>query len=57
VSVADDGDGMQPIPAREGSGLAGLRERVELIGGKVRIEFSGLGTTVRAEISEPSAPE
>jgi signal transduction histidine kinase len=55
VSVADDGRGMHPTSAAKGSGLAGLRERVELMGGTFRIDSTTHGTTVTAEIPEPSA--
>ena len=49
VEVADDGiGGAQPA---EGSGLRGLTDRVEALGGQLRIESpSGGGTTVTAEI-------
>ncbi|MGM7671470.1 sensor histidine kinase [Microbacterium sp. A93] len=49
VEVRDNGDG----GAREGrgSGLTGMVERVEALGGRVHIESaSGAGTTIRAEI-------
>ena len=48
VSVADDGRG--GAWERPGSGLAGLRERVEALGGRLRVENSSRGTRVAASI-------
>lgn len=48
VSVTDDGVG---IPAEHrGSGLAGLRRRVEDAGGSLTVTSSGAGTQLRAEL-------
>jgi signal transduction histidine kinase len=53
VDVADDGAGGAD-PAR-GSGLRGLADRIDALGGSVRVlSPAGLGTTVHAEI--PIAP-
>jgi signal transduction histidine kinase len=53
LSVVDDGEGFRPGGARkgEGSGLAGMRERAELLGGKLEV-FSrpGCGTEVRVSL-------
>jgi signal transduction histidine kinase len=47
--VADDGVG--GAGSTSGSGLRGLADRVEALGGRLRIESpAGEGTTVRAEI-------
>ena len=50
--VEDDGCGFDANATREdGLGLTGMRERVGLVGGRLRIESaSGSGTTVRAEV-------
>jgi signal transduction histidine kinase len=50
--VEDDGSGFEMKTVRgEGLGLVGMRERVGLIGGKLRIESTPeSGTTVRAEV-------
>ncbi|WP_396686808.1 sensor histidine kinase [Microbispora sp. KK1-11] len=47
VAVTDEGAGF--APATTGSGLAGLRDRVEAVGGRLEISSSlGVGTTVVA---------
>jgi signal transduction histidine kinase len=49
--VEDDGDGFEPGADTTGLGLNGMRERVALVGGRLRIESSaGSGTTIAAEI-------
>ena len=50
LSVHDDGVGFDPRVRREGHhGLAGMRERARLLGGRLRIESrAGHGTTVSA---------
>jgi signal transduction histidine kinase len=50
--VEDDGSGFDPGTTREGAlGLAGMRERVGLVGGRLRIESSAeTGTTLVAEV-------
>jgi signal transduction histidine kinase len=51
IEVSDDGVGFEPNLVREGFGLVGMRERVTLLGGNLRIDSRpGSGTTVRAEI-------
>jgi two-component system, NarL family, sensor histidine kinase DevS len=51
VVVEDDGRGYDPEQPSEGIGLLGMRERVELIGGRLSLESSpGSGTTVVAEV-------
>jgi signal transduction histidine kinase len=49
VSVADDGCGVS-ANQDEGIGLAGVRERLELMGGRLTLESHAGGTTVVAEI-------
>ena len=50
--VEDDGGGFDPANVREDAlGLAGMRERLALVGGRLRIESSsGSGTTLVAEV-------
>jgi signal transduction histidine kinase len=48
VSVADDGTG--GARAREGSGLAGLADRVAAVGGRLVIESGAQGTLLTAEM-------
>jgi signal transduction histidine kinase len=53
--VEDDGGGFDPGDARDGGlGLAGMRERVALVGGRLRVESApGKGTTLAAEVPLP----
>jgi signal transduction histidine kinase len=49
--IEDDGRGFDPGNTREGGfGLLGMRERVELIGGRLNVEANGAGTAVVAEV-------
>jgi PAS domain S-box-containing protein len=49
--IRDSGRGFDPARASRASGLGGMRERVELLGGTLEIEaMAGGGTTVAAEI-------
>lgn len=51
VVVEDDGGGFDPGGETAGLGLAGMRERVTLLGGQLRVETSpGRGTTIAAEV-------
>lgn len=59
LSIADDGQGFDAAavglsgPAPEHMGLAGMRERARLIGGKLRvISCPGKGTTVEVEVPD-----
>ncbi len=50
VEVEDDGAGFVPAD-HAGSGLANMRDRVEALGGRLRIASTpGSGTRVRAEL-------
>lgn len=51
VLIRDDGQGFDPQDAARGMGLASIRERVNSLGGSVKIESApGKGTTLRATI-------
>lgn len=51
VTIRDDGRGFDPLEPRGGFGIVGMRERVELAGGALRIDAApGRGTTVHATI-------
>ena len=58
IEVADDGQGFEGTPTGGGFGLAGMHERVDLVGGRLTVESSpGEGTTVTAEFPAPHRPE
>jgi len=49
--VEDNGTGFEPGRTTDGLGLTGMRERVALVGGRLKVEAgSGSGTTIAAEI-------
>jgi signal transduction histidine kinase len=49
--IEDDGAGFEPSDETPGLGLTGMRERVALVGGRLRVEAGrGSGTTIAAEI-------
>jgi signal transduction histidine kinase len=50
VEVKDDGGGFDTTVAGQGFGLSGMRERVGLIGGTVRVESGAGGTLVSARV-------
>jgi signal transduction histidine kinase len=51
VVVEDDGAGFDPAQPGEGIGLLGMRERLELLDGRLQIESErGRGTTLVAEV-------
>lgn len=51
VVIEDDGVGFDPDDPGAGLGLAGMRERLYLVGGRLRIEAApGRGTTIAAEV-------
>lgn len=54
VSVIDDGHGIRPT-ARKGLGLAGMRDRIALLGGTMTIDTGpdGRGVVLRAEFPAP----
>ena len=52
--VEDDGRGFDVTGATAGLGLSGMRERVALVGGQLKVETgTGSGTTVAAEVPLP----
>ena len=51
IRVSDDGRGFDPARENAGFGLSGMRERVELLDGELRITSEpGSGTQVLAEL-------
>ena len=66
ITVRDDGRGFDTAAATAGFGLAGMRERVELLGGELSlVSMRGEGTTVTvrlpvawraAEVEDPAPP-
>src|SRR5919204_1114237 len=50
-SISDNGSGMDPDRARSGSGLQNMRDRVEVLGGTLRVESSsGSGSRIVGSI-------
>jgi two-component system, NarL family, sensor histidine kinase NreB len=50
--IEDDGNGFDPGGTVDGFGLQGMRERVDLLGGTMRVESrEGAGTTVAVEVA------
>jgi signal transduction histidine kinase len=58
VVVEDDGRGFEPGKTRAGSlGFVGMRERVELVGGRLTVESApDVGTTIAAEVPLTRTP-
>jgi signal transduction histidine kinase len=50
IEVRDDGSGFRPEAATRGYGLTGMRERVQLAGGRLEIDTGEHGTRVRAAV-------
>jgi PAS domain S-box-containing protein len=51
LEVADDGRGFDPMVARGGVGLVGMRERVEELGGEIEVKsWPGEGTEVTVRV-------
>jgi len=51
LSIHDNGGGFDPAGVTEGYGLAGLRDRIELLQGELLIDTApGHGTTLRASL-------
>jgi signal transduction histidine kinase len=52
LRVHDDGAGFDPAVARAGAGLANMRDRLDAVGGRVRVESRpGAGTTMTATVA------
>jgi PAS domain S-box-containing protein len=57
AEVADDGVGFDPASVREGVGLAGMRERVSALGGRLEIVSApDQRTSVKVEVPFPGSP-
>ena len=55
--VSDDGRGFDVAQAQAGFGLRGMRERIELVGGTLRLTSApGKGTEVTAVVPSGAAP-
>ena len=52
ISISDDGKGIEEN-VRSGSGMIGMRERVELLGGKLTVRRRNPGTQVHVEVPLP----
>ena len=50
IEVEDDGIGFSPDTRADGFGLAGMRERVFLVGGTLKVESGEHGTLVHVEL-------
>jgi two-component system, NarL family, sensor histidine kinase DevS len=58
VTVRDDGIGFDATTTSEGFGLVGMRERLELVGGRLQVSSApGRGTEVRADLAPSSPPD
>ena len=58
ITVRDDGKGFDPDVRSAGFGLLGMRERVELVEGRLLVESApGRGTVVRADLPAHHRPE
>jgi signal transduction histidine kinase len=55
VDVRDDGVGFDVDADASGFGLAGMRERVYLAGGRIEMESGETGTAIRASLPMPDA--
>lgn len=50
LDVVDDGRGFDPATVARGFGLDGMRERLELVGGRIELVASTAGTTLSAVV-------
>jgi signal transduction histidine kinase len=56
LEIEDDGVGFDPATRAAGFGLEGMRERVYLVGGTLRVESGDHGTLVHVELPLAGAP-
>jgi signal transduction histidine kinase len=56
ITIADDGRGFDPAVPVSGFGLQGMRERIDLAGGRLAIEPNGPGTRVEVSLPMQSRP-
>jgi PAS domain S-box-containing protein len=57
ISIRDDGVGLDPAGITEGTGIGGMRERVELLGGHFEIDaIPNGGTSVTAQLPVRESP-
>lgn len=55
--ISDDGRGMDAVAARSGYGIRGMRERVEMLGGKFALDTGhGRGTTLQVQLPLRGTP-
>jgi signal transduction histidine kinase len=55
IVIADNGRGIPPAPrTRLSTGLAGITERLELMGGNLQVDSGRSGTRLVAEVPEPA---
>ena len=54
LSILDNGRGIRAAPGQGGMGLSGLTERLEMMGGRLKIESKSGATRLIAEIPEPA---
>lgn len=52
LAISDNGGGLRTSSERTGLGLAGMRERMRLCGGKLEIQSSNEGLTIVAEVAQ-----
>ena len=56
ITVADDGRGFDPASPTGGFGLVGMRERIDLAGGRLTIERADPGTRVTVALPVQARP-
>jgi signal transduction histidine kinase len=56
IAVTDDGRGFDPSAPAAGFGLMGMRERIDLAGGRLVIEPNDPGTRVEVALPAPARP-
>ena len=57
LTIADDGGGLKSSDPGGGMGLAGMRERMRIAGGKLEIQSNASGVTVTAEVNLDEAAQ